>query len=57
MCQHFIQLFAKFRKINKFSQTTQKKQIKGTTHFTDLQESIHFVDEKFQEYRQNMREK
>ena len=43
MCQHSVQLIAKFRKRNKNSRenstTTQENQIKGTTHFTDLQES------------------
>ena len=61
MCQHSVQLFAKFRRRNKNSQgiaqTTQENRIKGTTQITDLQESVNFVNEKFQEYEQNRLEK
>ena len=39
------------------AQTTQENQIKGTTQLTDLQESINFINEKFQEYEQDRREK
>ena len=34
-------------------QTTQENQIKGTTQLTDLQETVNFIDEKFQEYEQD----
>ena len=39
------------------AQTTQENQIKGTTQLTDLQESVNFINEKFQEYKQDRREK
>ena len=39
------------------AQTTQENQIKGTTQLTDLQESVNFINEKFQEYEQDRREK
>ena len=61
MCQHFVQLFAKFNKRNKIiwdiAQATQEKQIKGTTQLTDLQQSVNFINEKFHEYEQDRREK
>ena len=38
-------------------QRTQKNQTKGTTKLTDLQESVNFINEKFQGYEQNRREK
>ena len=39
------------------AQTTQENQIVGTTQLTDLQESVNFINEKFQEYKQNRSEK
>ena len=39
------------------AQTTQENQIKGTMQLTDLQESVNFINEKFQEYEQDRREK
>ena len=39
------------------AQTTQENQIKGTTQLTDLQESVNFINEKFQEYERDRREK
>ena len=38
-------------------QTMQENQIKGTTQLTDLQDSVNFIIEKFQEYEQDRREK
>ena len=35
------------------TQTTQENQIKGTTQLTGLQESINFINEKFQECEQD----
>ena len=39
------------------AQTTQENQIVGTNQLTDLQESVNFINEKFQEYEQNRSEK
>ena len=39
------------------AQTTQENQIVGTNQLTDLQESVNFINEKFQEYEQNSSEK
>ena len=39
------------------AQTTQENQIVGTNQLTDLQESVNFTNEKFQEYEQNRSEK
>ena len=38
-------------------QTTQENHIKGTTQLTDLQKSVNFINEKFQEYKQDWWEK
>ena len=35
------------------AQKTQENQIKSTTQLTDLQESVKFINEKFQEYEQD----
>ena len=54
MCQHSVQLFAEFRKRKKIirdvAQTTQENQIKGTTEVTDLQGTVNFINQKYQEY-------
>ena len=39
------------------AQTTQENQIKCTTQLANLQESINFINEKFQKYEPNRREK
>ena len=39
------------------AQTTQENQIKDTTQLTDLQESVKFINDRFQEYEQDRREK
>ena len=39
------------------AQATQEKQIKGTTLLADLQESVNFINEMFQKYEQDRREK
>ena len=39
------------------AQTTQENQIVGTNQLTSLQESVNFLNEKFQEYEQNRSEK
>ena len=54
MCQYSAQLFSKFRKRNTnsqgYSRNNTGKQVKGTTHLKDLQDSVSFLNEKFQEY-------
>ena len=54
MCQYSVQLFLKFRKRNTSSQGYSRnnagKQFKGTTQLKDLQDSVNFIIEKFQEY-------
>ena len=54
MCQYSTQLFSKFRKRNTnsqgYSRNNTGKQIKGTMHLKDLQDSVSLLNEKFQEY-------
>ena len=47
MCQYSAQLFSKFRKRNTnsqgYSRNNTGKQIKGTTHLKDLQDSVNTI--------------
>ena len=43
--------------IRDIAHTTPENQIKGNTQLADLQESVNFINEKFQYYEQNRREK
>ena len=45
------------KNLRDIAHTTQGNQIKGTKQLTDLLESVNFINEKFQEYEQDRREK
>ena len=57
MCQQFVKLFAEFRERNRNSQgystNNAGKPVKGTTQLLDLQDSVNFINEKFQEQEQD----
>ena len=61
MCWHFISLLAKFgKRVNKIfelSSSTKEVQIKGARHMEKVNESIKFINEKFEDMEADRIEK
>ena len=53
LCSSVCEIQKKIKILRDIEQTTQENHIKGTTQLTDLQKSVNFVNEKFQEYKQD----